>query len=89
MATDFSVWRTWRTDSRKLDIRPTGKRIAGPKRDYHKGLRVTKACPNITPEVLSEPYEIEWVDGRSNKARFEQEGVTLETLVDEEEDGRL
>lgn len=88
-STDFSIWRTWRTDSRKLDISPTGKRISGPKRDYHNGLRVTKPCPNITQDVLSEPYAIEWIDGIANKAKFELGGVTLEVLVDEQEDGGL
>lgn len=86
---DFTIWRTWKTDRRKLDIRPTGKRIAGSKKDFHNGLRVTKACPNITADVMSSPYSIEWVDGISNKDKQQIEGVTLETLVDEFEDGTL
>lgn len=90
MATDFtSAWRHWKTDSRKLDIRPTGKRIAGPRQDYYAGLRVTQAAPNITPDTLSAPYLLEWVDEIANKDRFEVEGVTLEILVDEQEDGTL
>jgi len=89
MSTDFSVWRTWRTDSRSLDIRPTGKRISGSRTDYHKGLRVTKACPNITPDTLSAPYPIEWVDGVKPSAKQTLNGIPLEVLVDEEEDGIL
>lgn len=88
-ATDFTVWRTWRTDSRSLDIRPTGKRIAGSRTDYHKGLRVTKACPNITPDIISAPYPIEWIDGVKPSAKQVVNGVPLEVLVDEEEDGIL
>ena len=86
---DFSIWRTWHTDKRRLDIRPTGKRIASSSTDYHKGLRLTKPSPNITPDELSSPYYIEWLDGIANKQRFEVEGVSLEVLVDEQEDGNL
>ncbi len=89
MATDFSCWRTWRTDKRRLDIRPTGKRIAGSRLDYHKGLRTTKACPNITPEAMSEPYAIEWVDGVKGSAKESLEGIPLEVIIDEIEDGGL
>ena len=89
MATDFSIWRTWSSDSRKLDVRPTGKRIAGTRTDYSKGLRTTKPCPNITPDTLSTPYAIAWVDGQSQSSKMMVEGVTLEVLVDEGEDGTL
>lgn len=89
MSKDFSIWRTWKTDSRNLDIRPTGKRIAGTRTDYDKGLRVTRPCPNITPDELSQPYSIEWVDGIANKDKNVVDGVTLEVLVDEYEDGTL
>jgi len=89
MAIDFSCWRTWRTDSRKLDIRPTGKRISGSRTDYHNGLRITKPCPNITPDIMSEPYAIEWIDGKKNSDLWQENGVPLEVLVDEREDGNL
>lgn len=82
-------WRTWQTTKRQLDIRPTGKRIAGNRMDYHRGLRVTKACPNITPDSMSEPYAIEWVDGIKGSAKMSIEGVPLEVIVDEIEDGGL
>ena len=88
-STDFSVWRTWRSDTRSLDIRPTGKRVSGPRSDYHKGLRVTKACPNITPDTLSSPYPIEWVDGKKPSANHMLNGIPLEVIVDEEEDSIL
>lgn len=88
-STDFSIWRTWKTDKRKLDVRPTGKRIPGKRSDYHKGLRVTSACPNITPDELSEPYPIVWLDGIKPADNNKINGVTLETLVDELEDGEL
>ena len=86
MATDFSCWRTWRTDSRKLDISPTGKRIAGTRTDFHNGLRTTKAVPNITPDTISEPYKIEWLDGKK-VSNIVVAGIPLEILVAEEEDG--
>lgn len=89
MATDFSVWHTWRTDTRSLDIRPTGKRIAGSRSDYHNGLRVTKPCPNITPDVISQKYPIVWLDGAMPKANFIVEGIPMEVIVEEEEDGIL
>lgn len=89
MATDFDIWRTWRTDTRSLDITPTGKRVSGVRTDYHKGLRQTNPAPNITPEVVSEPYAIEWIDGIRNSEKQTQDGVPLEVLVDEYEDGEL
>lgn len=89
MATDNTIWRTWRTDNRKLDIRPTGKRIAGTRTDYHKGLRVTRPVPNITPDTMSQHYSILWIDGEKNSDKIKQDGVKLEILVDEQEDGTL
>jgi hypothetical protein len=88
MATDFSCWRTWSTDSRKLDIRPTGKRIAGSRTDFYAGLRTTKPSPNITPDTLSKPYSLIWIDGVRGTV-VDSNGVSLETLVDEYEDGML
>lgn len=88
MATDFSCWRTWSTDSRKLDIRPTGKRIAGSRQDYYAGLRTTRPSPNITPDTLSKPYALVWVDGARGTV-VDSNGVTLEMLVEEYEDGGL
>lgn len=87
-STDFSTWRTWSTDSRKLDIRPTGKRIAGGRDDYYAGLRLTKPSPNITPDTLSKPYALIWVDGARGTV-IDSSGVALEVLVDEYEDGGL
>jgi hypothetical protein len=89
MANDFSIWRTWPTTERNIDIRPTGKRIPGDRQDYHTGLRATKACPNITPDVISSAYAIEWVDGKRGSRVEVIDGVPLETLVDEMEDGVL
>lgn len=89
MATDFNCWRTWRTDSRSLDIRPTGKRISGVRSDFHKGLRVTKPQPNITPTIMSTPYSVVWIDGKKPSELQQVNGVPLETLVDEYEDGGL
>ena len=87
MATNFSCWTEWRTDSRKLDIRPTGKRIAGSRTDYANGLRSTRPAPNITPDVMSEHYYIEWIDGKKNSEKQTIGGVPLEVLIDEDEDG--
>lgn len=91
MSSDFAIWRTWRTDSRSLDIRPTGKRVAGRNTHYHSGLRATIAAPNITPDTISTPYPIVWIDGvkPSELALNEVDGVPLEVLVDEYEDGTL
>lgn len=89
MSTDFNVWRTWRSDTRSLDISPIGKRIAGSRTDYHKGIRGTKPSPNITPDILSTPYSIVWVDGIKNSSKQVVEGIPLEVLVDEEQDGWL
>lgn len=88
-STDFNVWRTWRTDNRALDIRPTGKRIAGPRKDYSRGLRATKASPNITPEVISQPYAVVWMDGVRQAEKESVNGIPLEQIVDEYEDGVL
>jgi len=89
MATDFNIWRTWRTDTRKLDINPTGKRISGSRTDYHNGLRDTKARPNITSEVISEPYALQWVDGLEGLKTGLVEEVPLDKLLEEMEDGGL
>jgi hypothetical protein len=88
-STDFSIWRTWKTEPRSLDINPTGKRIAGTKKDYHKGLRVTQACPNITPDIPSAIYPIEWLDGIKNSTKQTLNGIPLEILVEEDQDGML
>lgn len=88
MSTDFiGNWRTWRTDSRKLNVRPTGKRVASTRQDYDKGLRSTKAAPNITPDTISSPYAIEWIDGIKNSAKQVINGIPIETILQEEEDG--
>ena len=89
MAIDFTCWRTWRTDNRKLDIKPTGKRIAGTRTDYHKGLRVTKPAPNLTSDLLSQSYAIEWMDGIKNSNKEIVEGIPLEVYFHEIEDGEL
>ena len=89
MVSDFNVWRTWRSDYRSLDISPTGKRIPGSRVDYHKGLRTTKPYPNITPDIISEPYSVEWIDGIKNSDKQTVAGIPLEVLVGEVEDGGL
>jgi DNA polymerase type B, organellar and viral len=83
---DFSIWRTWQNNKvRALDIRPTGKRIAGRYKTYHTGLRTTKAAPNITPEVMSKAYPLEWEEGY----KLADLDGNVRVLIDEEEDGRL
>lgn len=90
MSSDFSIWRTWSSDKRSLDIRPTGKRISNSRTDYSKGLRLTKASPNITGDTLSEPYLVVWIDGMKGADKdTTEEGIPLEVLVDEIEDGSL
>lgn len=84
-----AVWRTWRTEPRKLDIRPTGKRIPGRSKSYHLGLRLTEPRPNITPDTLSEPYSIEWLDKTREKHWKMLNGIPLDILRWEDEDGEL
>lgn len=88
-SSDFGIWRTWRTEPRSLDIYPTGKRIAGSDKRYATGLRTTKPQPNITPGVLSRPYKIAWLDGVREGGTERVNGIPLEVLVDEYEDGNL
>ena len=49
-------------------------------------MRTTKPVPNITSDTISEPYKIEWLDGKK-EVKVKVSGIPLEILVGEEEDG--
>ena len=85
MSTDFDCWRTWRTDNRTLDINPTGKRVNGPRSDYHMGLRSTKPAPNLTPELMSSPYSVVWLDGINTKEVELIDGIPVEIFSHDDE----
>jgi hypothetical protein len=72
----WGQWRTWQRTPRILDILPTGKRLATsgvPIHDYSWRLVPTLPSPNLTPNVLSSKYPLEWdEDGPPEK---ETEGV--------------
>lgn len=65
-AASWPKWRTWETTPRSLDITPTGKRLplpGVPVHEYSWSLVPTLAAPNMTPDVISTQYPLEWVEG--------------------------
>jgi hypothetical protein len=59
----WNRWRTWQKSKRVLDIMPTGKRMATsgvPIHEYSWSLVPTIPSPNLTPNVISAKYPLEW-----------------------------
>ena len=71
-----AIWRKWITQPRRLDIRPTGKRTAGPSTDFHKGLRSTLARDNVG--LPSQKYFIAWIDGPDKIMRSKVDPISGE-----------
>jgi hypothetical protein len=83
--TDFSIWRTWDRQEKKLDVTPAGKRIPGKVKDYQNRLCLTRAAPNITPEIMSRQYVLAWEE----KVGYDDpkdDGIPVRILTDEYED---
>jgi hypothetical protein len=78
------VWRSWRTDKRSLDIWPKGKRTATADDDYANKLCSTIATIKHTPDVVSQPYPIAWVEGGVNRPFID--GVDVRIMEQEWED---
>lgn len=84
---DFNKrWRTWETQRRKLDIVPGGKRMPGQDTRYWEGLCDTIAVPNMHLDVMSAPYEIEWMDQGDAPKRPKEDGVDIRVLEQEYND---
>lgn len=84
--TDFlKHWRTWPTEQRKLDIHPTGKRMAGQDTCYWQGLCDTVAVPNMHPEAISTPHSLPWIEDDKYE-RPKDSGVDIRILEQEYED---
>lgn len=82
-------WRTWaEQEPRSLDLRPVGKRTPGQETSYGQGLCDTIASVNYTPDTLSAPFPLEWVDGKDlvNSMRPQDMGVDMRVIEQEYEE---
>lgn len=57
------VWRTWKTDKRRLGITPSGKRTPSNDVEYWDHLCDTLPTHNLNLDKCSEPYPIIWSVG--------------------------
>lgn len=84
---DFkSHWRHWETEGRKMDLYPSGKRIPSDETDYHRRLCRTLPAPNMTIDVPSAAYPVEWVNGSEASTPWMIDGIPARILENEAED---
>lgn len=80
-------WRTWAVEPRKLDILPSGKRMAGEDTCYWLRLCDTIAVPNPHVEAISSPHSLPWVSGdqieRPKVSMDDGESVDIRVLEQE------
>ena len=79
-------WRVWRTEPRVLNVRPGGKRRAGPETCFADKLCATLPKENPYVDRLSTPYPLPWGLLAGQSMRPDVEGIDIRIIEQEEID---
>ena len=83
MNTFTKYWRCWRTEERRLNLIPDGKRVPGRDLDYGERLCRTEPRINNTPSNLSTRYPLAWITGNVLQSTLVETAIDIKTWEEE------